>query len=77
METGVLAEHEDRESQLVCPRKWLYTLCWGRGEQSCILTNVGDNLWAMTPPGDGWGVQGTQAHKGSLLWGHSPGLTLT
>ena len=72
METGVLAEHEDRESQRVCPRKWLCTLCWGSGEQSCILTIVGDNPWAMIPPGDGWGVQGTVATLGLTSVGPQP-----
>ena len=56
----------------LCPRTWLCTLCWGSGEQSCLLTVVGGNRWAVIPPGAGWGVQGTAATLGLTAVSQKP-----
>ena len=56
----------------LCPRTWLCTLCWGSGEQSCLLTIVGGNPWAVIPLGAGWGVQGTAATLGLTAVSQKP-----
>ena len=56
----------------LCPRTWLCTLCWGSGEQSCLLTIVGGNPWAVIPLGAGWDVQGTAATLGLTAVSQKP-----
>jgi len=43
----------------LCHSKQLCTLCRGSGEQSCLLTIVGANLWAVILPEAGWAVHGS------------------
>lgn len=75
METGALAEPEEREPQPCVSQKVAPHPVPGTGEHSCLLTIVGgdlgcDPLWAI------WSLKGTVMTLGLTSVGSQPGLTL-